>query len=165
MWEAEKKAVLETSRRMVESGLAVGTMGNVSVRLKGRDGSDLIAVTPSGCYCDMLAPADIVIVDFTGRTVEGEKKPSSELKLHIAVYQARPEVNAIVHTHSLYGSVLAVIGQKLPAIMDDQVFCLGGEIDVAPYALPGSRQLADNTVAALSTKNAVIIANHGTRRV
>ena len=162
MWETEKREVLEAALHMVESGLAVGTMGNVSLRLKGSGSSELIAITPSGCYCDLLQSDDIVIVDFKGNPVENGLPPSSELKLHAAIYQARSDVNAIVHSHSIYGSVASVIGQNIPPIMDDQVACLGGEIEIAKYALPGSRELAQNAVSALGNRNAVILANHGT---
>lgn len=162
MWESEKKAVLDSAVAMVESGLAVGTSGNVSMKVKGQDGTESIAVTPTNCYRDTLTAADIVVVDFEGKVVEGKLQPSSELKLHIGIYRARPDVYAIVHSHSLYGSVLSVTGQKLPAILDDQVACLGGEIEVAPYELPGSRELAEGAVSALGKRNAVILANHGT---
>jgi L-fuculose-phosphate aldolase len=97
-----------------------------------------------------------------GQRVEGELAPSIETMLHLGIYRARKKVSAIVHTHAVYGSMVAVAGKAIPPFLDDQVIFLGGEIEVAQYALPGSQELAKNAVVALGTKNAVVLANHGT---
>jgi len=85
--------------------------------------------------------------------------------LHIGIYKSRSKVKAIVHAHSVYGSILSVAHLEIPAILDDQVTCLGGEIKVAEYALPGSGELVQNVVNALGPRNSVILANHGTLSV
>jgi L-fuculose-phosphate aldolase len=105
---------------------------------------------------------DIVLVDMEGQRVEGELVPSIETMLHVGIYKARNRVCAVVHTHAVYGSVIAVTGSEIPPLLDDQVTFLGGEIKVASYALPGSQELARNAVAALGHRNAVVLANHGT---
>jgi len=165
MWNSEKKSVLETAQQMAQRELVLGTSGNVSTRLIDPEGRELIAITPSGCYYELLDLDDIIIVDFNGKTVEGKLAPSIETMLHIGIYKARSKVKAIVHTHSVYGSILSVTHLEIPAILDDQVVCLGGEIKVADYALPGSKELVRNVVNSLGPRNSVILANHGTLSV
>ena len=161
MWESEKREVLEAACRLAAKGLVTGAAGNVSMRFSDPDGRGLIAITPSGKPYDSLAVDDIVVVDFAGERVEGELRASSETAMHVAVYQARKKVNAIMHSHPVFCSVVAVAGLEIPPLIDEQVAYIGGEIKVATYALPGSRELAENAVSALGPRNAVILANHG----
>ncbi len=134
MWESQKQEVVETAQQMSEKGLVVGTSGNVSLRFKDSDGRNVIAITPSGLRYDIMRPDDIVIVDLEGQRIEGELAPSIETMLHTGIYKMRKKVNAIIHTHPVYGSVIAVAGLEIPAILDDQVTQIGGEIKVAQYA-------------------------------
>jgi L-ribulose-5-phosphate 4-epimerase len=161
MWESEKKEVLEAAQRMAEKGFTVGSSGNVSLRIKESGGRELVAITPSGRYYDSMKADDIVIVDFEGQRVEGELAPSIETMLHIGIYKARKKVNAVIHTHPVFGSVVAVTGMEIPPILDDQVTQIGGEIKVAQYALSGSPEMVKNVIAALGPRNAVLMANHG----
>jgi L-fuculose-phosphate aldolase len=161
MWESEKREIMEAARRMEEKGLVTGTAGNVSMRLKDPGGRHLLAITPSGRYYDSLDADDIVVVDFAGERVEGQLRASIETPMHVAVYQARPKVNAIMHSHPVSCSALAIAGLEIPPLIDEQITYLGGEIKVSPYALPGSKELAANVVAALGPRNGVIMANHG----
>jgi len=165
MWNSEKKAVLEAAQQMAQKGLVVGTSGNVSMRLKDPSGRELLAITPNARYYDSLDVDDIVVADFEGERVEGELTTSIEKMLHIGVYKARKKVNAIIHTHPVFGSVISVAGLEIPAILDDQVTYIGGEIKVAEYALPGSPELVENVLSALGPRNAVLLANHGTLSV
>ena len=165
MWESEKTAVLETARELVRKGLVVGTSGNISVRIKDGNGGNLAAITPSGCFYDSINPDDIVIVNFEGLSIEGSLEPTVEKMLHIGIYRARDDVNAIVHSHSVYGSILSVSRHDIPLITEDQAVCLRGEVKVAGYAQYGSIELAQNVVQALADRNAVIMANHGTLSV
>ena len=158
-WAAQKALVLETARRMVEKGLVIGKAGNVSMRLSGR--RSLLAITPTSRYYDSLTPEDIPVIDFRCRAVEGNLPPSSEADLHVGVYQRRPSVNAVIHTHSPYATVLAVARLEIPPIVEDQVVFLGGEVKVARYAASGTRELAANAVEALGEQNAVLLAGHG----
>ena len=104
---------------------------------------------------------DIVIVDLEGQRLEGELTPSIETTLHTGIYKVRQKVNAVIHTHPVYGSIIAVAGLEIPGILEDQVTQIGGEIRVAPYAISGSPELAANVVASLGPRNAVLMANHG----
>jgi len=161
MWIAEKKLVLGAALQMADRGLVVGTMGNISMRITTADGRKLVAITPSSRYCDLLEPKDIVVVDFDGKRIEGKLKPSVETMLHLAIYRARQQVNAVVHAHPVFSSVVAVAGITIPPILDDQVVCLGGEIKIAEYAPSGSQAMVRNVVSALGSGNAVLMAHHG----
>ena len=165
MWEARKMEVLKIARQMHERGLVVGTSGNVSQRFREPDGRELVAITPSGRHYDTMEAEDIVLVDMEGQRVEGELAPSIENIMHLGIYRARKKVCAVIHTHAVFGSTIAVTGKDIPLLLDDQVTLLGGEIKVAAYALPGSPELAKNAVAALGIRNAVVLANHGTLTV
>ncbi len=160
-WSSDKKAVLETAKRMSEKGFVVGTAGNVSVRLTEPGGRELMAITPTSRYYDTIGVDDIAVVDFDGQRVEGEFSPSVETMLHIGVYKARKKVNAVIHSHPVFSSVFAVAGMEIPPIVDDQVTYLGGVIKVAEYALSGSGELVKNVLAALGPRNAALLANHG----
>lgn len=162
MWETEKELVLEAAQRMAERGFVVGTAGNISMRLTDSGGRDLAAITPNNRYYDTLTVDDIGVLDFDGQPVEGELVASIESMLHIGIYRARKKVNAVVHAHPIFGSIISVLGNPIPPILDDQVTYLGGEIKVAPYSLPGSQDLAGNVVSTLGPQNAVVLANHGT---
>ena len=153
-----KSEVLKGGQALVDKGLVAGTWGNISVRIPE---TKWIAVTPSGKGYHEITVDDIVIVDAVGTVIEGQFKPSSELPLHLAVYQARTDIQAIVHTHSVFASACAVAHKNIPPIIEDLVQLTGGSVDVAAYALPGTEQLAQNIVKTLGNKNAVLMANHG----
>jgi len=152
-----RQAVVDTGRQMIQRGLVAGTWGNISVRSSG---GEQIAITPSGRPYDQLTFEDIVVVDPAGQVLSGQR-PSSELALHLAIYRARTDVRAIVHTHSLYATACAVAGKAIPASLEEMVQAVGGAVQVATYALPGTLELANHAVAALSDRSAVLLANHG----
>jgi L-fuculose-phosphate aldolase len=152
-----RQAVVDTGRQMIQRGLVAGTWGNISVRSSG---GEQIAITPSGRPYDQLTFEDIVVVDPAGQILAGQR-PSSELALHLAIYRARTDVRAIVHTHSLYATACAVAGKAIPASLEEMVQAVGGAVQVATYALPGTLELANHAVAALADRSAVLLANHG----
>ena len=160
-WETEKRAVAETAREVSALGLVTGTSGNVSARLASGDGSPLLAITPSGAHCGSMTEEDIVVVDFDVEQVEGDGAPSSETLAHVAVYRARPDVNAVIHTHPLFGSVAAVAGRDIPPIVDEMTIALGGPVRVSEYAFPGSEEMARAVCEALGERNAALIRSHG----
>jgi len=160
-WHTEKALVLATALKLVEKGLVLGKAGNVSQRLVSLGGNDLLVITPTSRYYDSLIEDDMPVVDLDGRVVDGKLAPSSELKLHLAVYRARRDVGAVVHTHSVHASALAIARVGIPAVLEEEVALLGGEIKVAEYGASGSEELARNAVRALGDRNAVILANHG----
>ena len=160
-WQQYKQDVADTARRMADLGLVVGTAGNVSARVERDDAEDLMAVTPTGVPYSGMTADDIVITDFDVDPVEGDLPPSSESLLHVGIYRARPDVHAVVHTHSVYSSVLAVLGIDLPSVIDEVVVYVGGEVRVSDYAFPGAEDLSANVCAALGPRKAAFIANHG----
>ncbi|NUW36430.1 class II aldolase/adducin family protein [Nonomuraea sp. SMC257] len=141
-------------RRAVELGLVIGTSGNLSVRQ-----GDLVAVTPSGVALDRLTPEMCPVVDMDGHLVEGDLQPSSETPMHLAVY-ASTAAQAVVHTHSVFGAVVATTMTDLPPIHYNALL-LGGTVRVAPYATYGTPELAANVRAALDGRQAALMANHG----
>jgi L-fuculose-phosphate aldolase len=160
-WREAKKIVLEAAQKMLEKGLVVGTAGNVSLRLPPEGKRRLLAITPSARHYDLLSVDDIQVVDFEAKSVEGELPPSIETILHIGIYQARENINAVIHTHSVFASAISVAGLDIPAILDDQVAFLGGEIKLAKHALTGSQEQVANVLAALEDRSAVLLPNHG----
>jgi len=159
-WDEAREAVLATAQETVRRGLVVGTSGNVSVRLD-QPGRDLLAITPSGRLYSTLEAADILVCDFDGSVVQGELPPSTELPTHAAIYRARPDVRAVVHTHSLYATVAAVATLEIPPIVDEMVVAVGGAVRVADYGFPGTEELGAKAVAALVQRSAVLLQNHG----
>jgi ribulose-5-phosphate 4-epimerase/fuculose-1-phosphate aldolase len=162
-YDGFKKDVLEASLWLSEQGYFGshrGSGGNVSVRLN----ESSMAITPSSVKYSELSVDDICVVGFDHSIIEGKNglKPSVESGLHSVIYQKRPDVNAVVHTHQIYGSVFAVINTPLPALFDEVSFSLGQMIEIIPYALSGSTELAHNVGEKLSNNaNAYIIQNHG----
>lgn len=156
--EKIKEQILKTGAMMAAGGLVTGTWGNISARVPGEP---LYVITPSGIPYDRLEKTDLVLVDGSGHIIEGERRPSTELKLHMAIYNARKDAAAIVHTHSVFASALAVAGKALPPILEDMVQLVGGEVPVARYARAGTANLAAAAVEAIGTRNAVLLANHG----
>ncbi len=157
MYDNEKKTLIEACKRMYNNGLTVGSWGNISMRIS----DDRIIITPSGSNYMKMNIEDIVVMDLNGNKIEGRLNPSSERLMHYQIYRKRNNVNAIVHTHSIYSSVISVINKDIPPITEDIVMILGKNVKVAKYALTGTMELANNVVEALGANNAAIMANHG----
>lgn len=155
--EEARSAIVRMGLRLIEKRLVAGSWGNISCRAD----HDLIAITPSGRGYEHLAPGDVVLLDGAGQVAAGERIPSSESKLHLAIYAAVPEAQAVIHTHSIYASALAAMRKPVPAIIEDIVQICGGRVNCAEYALPGTQELADAAVKALAGRKAVLLANHG----
>lgn len=156
--ESIQKDILTIGQTLIAKGLVAGTWGNISTRVSGRK---QIVITPSGRDYNNLKCDDLPIISLEGDILEGKLKPSSELPLHLAIYRARSDIQAIVHTHSIFASACSVSRKAIPPVIEDLIQVAGGSIDVAEYALPGTPELAINTVLALGKKNAVLLANHG----
>jgi L-fuculose-phosphate aldolase len=153
-----RKKVVEKGIEMLSTNLTVGTWGNISCRVPGED---CIAITPTGMSYNTLVPEDIVVLDLRGNIINGKRKPSIEVPLHLAIYNAREDVKAIVHTHSAYATAMAVARKEIPGAVEDLVQIVGGNVRVNEYALPGTEQLGINTVKAMEGRHAVLLANHG----
>jgi L-ribulose-5-phosphate 4-epimerase len=155
-----RASVMTTAKKMAKAGLVSGASGNVSQRVQDPE-RDLLAITVAGKDYNKFILDDVVVIDFDGEAIEGDKLPSTETMTHVAVYRARTDVKAVIHTHSIYASALAVAGMNLPPVIDELVVSLGGEIHVAEYGFPSSEELGENVVAALGDRNAVLLRNHG----
>lgn len=153
----EKNEVIKAGKDMLKEGYTVGTWGNISMR--SEDGKYMI-ITPSGVDYNIITPDMMSVVDMDGNLISG-KKPSIETGLHLAIYKKRTEINAIIHSHSIYTCAVAANRQPVPPVLDEMAQIVGGGINVAKYALPGSKELAENCVDALGDKMAVLLANHG----
>ena len=152
-----RNEIANLGKEIVASGLNLGTWGNISARID----ENHLAITPSGVAYETITAEDIVVIDLTGKIVDGDKKPSIELPLHSAIYKAKKNINAIVHTHSVYCTAFAITRKPIPATCEDMIQIMGGQVDIAEYSLPGSEELAKSVVTALGNKSACLMANHG----
>src|SRR5512139_4112698 len=155
----EKQQVVETAQQLVEKGYLMATGGNLSIRIPEQNA---FAVTPSNYDYLKMTPDDVCVLDFDLNLLEGQLKPSVESAMHGAVYQVRPDVNAIVHTHQVYTSALTLIKAPIPALFDEQARFLGRSVEIIPYA-PSGTGFLKNTVAkhVKSQNNAFLMQNHG----
>jgi len=153
----EKESVVEYGRKLIASGLTTGTGGNLSIHDPGQG---RLLITPSAVAYDAMSPADVVVMDMDGEVVEGRRKPSSEWSFHVALYRKRPDVHAVVHTHSVYATALACLHWEIPAVHYLVGFA-GRKVPLAPYATYGTKELARNVAETIGPSNAVLLANHG----
>ncbi len=109
-----------------------------------------------------MTPGDVCVLDFSLNSIAGEHKPSIESGMHGAIYQVRPDVNAVIHTHQVYASALALIDAPIPTLFDEQALFLGPSVEIIPYALSGTEELR-NTIAShvQNVNNAFMMKNHG----
>ena len=150
-----REAIVSTCQELSLAGLVVGTAGNVSVRER-----DLVAVTPSGVRYAALTPELVGVHRLDGTAVEAPLTPTSELPVHLAIYAARPEVGAVVHTHSPAATALSTLLDEVP-LVHYYAAMFGGPVRVAPYATYGTEELASSTVNALRDRTACLMGNHG----
>ena len=152
---AAREAIVAACQELSRAGLVVGTAGNVSVRE-----GDLVAVTPSGVRYAALTPELVGVHRLDGAAVEAALAASSELPLHLAIYAARPEAGAVVHTHSPAATALSALADEVPAV-HYYAAMFGGPVLVAPYARYGTDELARNAVRALRDRTGCLLGNHG----
>ena len=152
-----KKQLCDMGVQLLNTGLTYGTCGNISTRIPQQK---KIIITPSGIPYHLVNPEDLVIASFDNK-IQGKQKPSLETPLHLAIYKKRDDLEAIIHTHSRYALAVSAVKISVPIFIDEIFSHIGGEIAVVPYALPGSKELAENTIKKLEDKNAVLLRNHG----
>ncbi len=153
-----KQILLRAGIEMQKRDLTVETWGNISVR---DPETGHIYLTPSGMAYDTLKEEDVCVLDGNGNVIEGTRKPSVEKMLHVLVYQNRKDVFAILHTHPVNSTVFGVLHQGIPVVTDEMAQAIGGAVQCADYALPGSQELAENVMHALGNVQACLMANHG----
>ncbi|MBN2645766.1 MAG: L-fuculose-phosphate aldolase [Desulfuromonadaceae bacterium] len=155
--EQERQQIVDYGRKLIRSGLTTGSGGNLSLLNRQHN---LIAIGPSGIDYDEVGVEDVVIVDRRGDIVDGRWKPSSELGFHLALYDRRPDVAAVVHTHSVYATTMACLHWEIPAVHYLVGFS-GNKVPLAPYATFGTPELARSVTQSIGGYNAVLLANHG----
>jgi L-fuculose-phosphate aldolase len=156
--EDMRSRVAELGRRLERDGLLSGTAGNISARV----GPKAVAITPSAMPYGEIEAADVVVTDLEGTTLDGSRRPSSELPFHLAVYRARDDVGGVVHTHSPFATALAIVHRPIPAVHYGIASFGVDEIPVVPYETFGSRELAARLESVVRTgANGALLANHG----
>lgn len=153
--QSTQDKLLSITQKLAELGLNKGTSGNCSVRFENG-----FLVTPSGISVEDMTSASMVQMQLDG-SFEQSKKPSSEWRFHRDILASRPEINAVIHTHSMFATTLACLHQDIPPF-HYMIAVVGGDtIRCAPYALFGSQALSDNALTALQDRKACLLANHG----
>jgi L-fuculose-phosphate aldolase len=153
----QRAAVAQACRELLATGLVRGTSGNVSVRDAA---SGTIAITPTGLGYTGMRGSDVAVLSADGEQLDGDLRPTSEVALHLGIYRARPDVGAVVHTHSMFATTFAVLGEQIPAV-HYLIVRAGESVPVAPYARYGTAELAESCVRTLGSGFAVLLANHG----
>ena len=158
-----RKEIVYTNRVCVESGVIRSSDGNISIRLE----DDRFLVTPSGLYKRCLKPKQLLIVNHQGEVIKGQGslKPSSELLMHLEAYRQREDIGAVLHAHPPYSTALTIAGIPFPTDIVPEVLALLGEIPSAPYATPGTQDLALSISDLIKTHNAILLSNHGSLTV
>ena len=154
-----RKLIVESGKRMLESGLTVDTFGNISVL--GDDGR--MYVTPSSMDYRIIQPEDICVMDLFGNIVDSIRRPSIESALHREIYRVRPDVKAIVHTHPVSSTAISCMGLDVPVIIDECWITLKDEVKTVPYERPGTPELARAAAAVMETSaaKACLLQSHG----
>ncbi len=153
-----REKLLKIARKCIRYRLMAGTWGNLSARLD----REKVLITPSGYEKTALKPEDLLLMDLDGNILRGDLKPTIETSMHLEIYKARDDVNAVIHTHSPYAMMLSVINEPIPVLTVEFASAVGHEVPVTELALPGTKDLADEVVRALGEdKMAVLMRNHG----
>jgi L-fuculose-phosphate aldolase len=137
-------------------GLVVGTAGNVSARE-----GDLVYITPRAVPYDEMTDGDVVKLSLDGEQAAGGREPSSEHRVHLAIYAARPDVTAVVHTHSVHATAWSFLGEELDPGTKEFALVAGGPVRTAPEAPPGTDEIARIAVEAIAGRRAALLARHG----
>jgi L-fuculose-phosphate aldolase len=152
-----REAVLATARQMLADGLVEGTSGNISGRLP--DG--LVCLSPSSVAYDSMTLDDLVVVDLDGTVVEGHRSPTTEKDLHLAALRRYPELGSVIHTHAVYATMFALAHEPIPAVIEEVVVYVGGEVPCCAYRGTGTAELGEEVAGHLADRGAALLANHG----
>jgi L-ribulose-5-phosphate 4-epimerase len=157
--EGLRRQVVETGLEALRRGIVYGTAGNFSLR---DDATGLVAISPSGMPYPSIRPEDVVIVDLEANVRDGARKPSSETPMHTMIFTHRPDVTAIVHTHSHYATVVSTCRPELPPLLTETVLVVGRRVPVTRYGLTGTPDIGLSVVEVMEPETrAVILKNHG----
>ena len=157
--QAAREEILEYCLRSMEYGLNFNTQGNISIRVPGAENQYLI--TPTDLEYDRMTPADIVLVNDRYEVLDGHLLPSSEVTVHVAVYQRRPDVQAIVHSEPVFTNVWGVVGEPILGTLVNMVIYTKGDVPIMPFELSNSAVFGEHMCDVMGDLNAVVWANHG----
>ncbi|HSJ56513.1 MAG TPA: class II aldolase/adducin family protein [Anaerolineae bacterium] len=158
-FDTVQRQIVAACQALVAQGYLMATGGNVSVRVAGQQA---MAITPSSFDYARMTPADVCVVDWEINPLAGEHQPSVESGMHAAIYLARSDVGAVVHTHQVHASALALIDAPIPALFDEQVRYLGRCVEIIPYAPSGTGLLRNKIARQVGNgHNAYLMKNHG----
>ncbi|HEX5690283.1 MAG TPA: class II aldolase/adducin family protein [Roseiflexaceae bacterium] len=152
-----RREIVRVGRMLYERGLIVAGDGNISVRIA----PELLLTTPSGAWKGMLEPEDMVIVDLEGRVQGGDRRPSSELLMHLAVYAARPDVQAVVHAHPPIAVACTLAGVRMDECVLPEAIITLGAVPTAPFSMTGTHEMCDAIAPFLPFHNAILLTHHG----
>ncbi|PAE24845.1 MULTISPECIES: class II aldolase/adducin family protein [Bacillaceae] len=152
-----KELICEIGRRIYNKNFVAANDGNISIKVNDRE----LWTTPTGVSKGFMTPDMMVKMDLLGNILEGKLKPSSEVKMHLRVYQENPEAQAVVHAHPPVATSFAIAGISLEKPVSPEAVVLLGKVPVAPYATPGTQEVPDSIAPYCRDYNAVLLANHG----
>ena len=152
-----KDQVLWTAQEMLRSGLVEGTAGNLAARLP--DGNAVL--TPSSLDYTEMTLDDLVVCDLDGNVLEGERSPTTEKALHLGALRLHDEINATMHCHAKFATMFALTRQSIPAVIEEFVVYIGGDVECADYRTTGTDELGEEVAKRVSDRAAVLMANHG----
>jgi L-fuculose-phosphate aldolase len=155
--ESERRLIIDIGRLLYESRFIAGSDGNLSIRMP----DNTIMITPSGFSKGFLKEADMVTVDLEGNLLSGHNRPSSELPMHLFVYQNRPDIGACCHAHPPYSTAFSVVGKVLPSNILPEVILTLGEIPLTAYAPPGTMAVPESLREYIDNHVAFMLRNHG----
>lgn len=153
-----RRQIVEKSLQAYRAGLFAGTSGNMSAYCRAEN---IMYITPTSVRYETMKPDDVVAMRLDGTVLGGEKQPSSEWRMHAAVYRAFPDTGAVFHTHSPHATAFAVVHRPIPATLIEMHFFLGGDVPCAKYARPGTDAVGENAAAVLAGKGGCLLENHG----
>lgn len=153
----EREQIAEYGRKMIDSGLVKGTAGNLSIINRGEG---LVAISPGGMSYHDIHPQDVVVVNFSGEVVDSKKRPSSEIDMHLLLYERREDIQSVIHTHSISTSAISCLRIGIPPVHYLIGFA-GKDVRCSEYATYGTKELAVNACRAMEGRKAALLANHG----
>ncbi len=157
-YDETKQKLKDMAKLSYQKALFAGTSGNLSMY---DPESKIMAITPSSIAYEILEAEDMVLMTLDGEIIEGKNRPSSEWRMHASIYKNRPEIKAVIHTHSPYATSFAVNGEIIPIILIEMIPFIGGEVPLAKFALPGSEEMGLEALKVLDESQACLLANHG----
>ena len=152
-----RRQMCDIGRRIWERQFCAGNDGNHSVRV----GKNRVLVTPTGVSKGFMKPADICVVDMEGRQLSGQRRRTSEILMHLAIFQERPDVRVVIHTHPPHATAFAISGLDLPSGVYPEADYLLGPVRTVPYVMPGDQRLGDAIRPLVKDSTTIILQNHG----